>query len=282
MKNKTFLLVIGFLTGLAVGVFVWQKLVTAKLASENQQLREEAKKVAALTDENARLASEHVDPAELKRLRDGQTELIRLRGQAGQLRREAQEAKAAATRTAQQAAAQTPPTNQPTNDLPVETFTANVTANVSWGMAVVTGGWRLPSGKRGFVILQPSDPGDGSVLVMSRIVELPENLLAGFGLDSLKADGNAGRGSGILTVEQLQDLLKRLEKTEGVALHNAPQVTTPSGRQAQVQAVELHTTPSGQTYTTGQVIDVTPTIAADKQTVELVVGAQLNLPRTQK
>lgn len=279
MKSPKVLIAIGFVAGFGVGVFVWQQFVTARLAAENQQLREEVKMVAVLTDENVRLTSERIDPAELKRLRDGQAELLRLRGQVSQLRREAQDAKAAAAKAAQQMAAQTPPTAQPTNDLPVEIFTANATANVGWGMAVVTGGWRLPSGKRGFVLLQPSDAGDSSVLVNSRIVELPENLLASFGLDALKADGNAGRGNGILSAEQLQDLLKRLEKTEGVEVLMAPRVTTPSGRQAQVQAVDHHALPSGQTYTTGQIIEVTPTIAADKQSVELVVGAQLNLPR---
>ena len=129
MKNPKTLLVLGFLAGFGVGVLVWQQFVTARLATENQQLREEVKKVAALTNENARLAIERIDPAELKRLREGQSELPRLRGQVSQLRRDVQEAKAAAI-----AAARVPPpsatTNSEPDELPVETFTANVTASV--------------------------------------------------------------------------------------------------------------------------------------------------------
>jgi type II secretory pathway component GspD/PulD (secretin) len=59
----------------------------------------------------------------------------------------------------------------------------------------------------------------------------------------------------------------------------APRVTTLTGQQAQISVTESHALPSGQTYTTGPTIDVLPTILADKQTLELVVGVQLNLGR---
>jgi hypothetical protein len=59
----------------------------------------------------------------------------------------------------------------------------------------------------------------------------------------------------------------------------APRVTTLTGQQAQISLTESHALPSGQTYTTGPTIDVLPTIVADKQTLELVVGVQLNLGR---
>jgi len=96
----------------------------------------------------------------------------------------------------------------------------------------------------------------------------------------LKTDGNAGQGGSLLSAEQIEKFIRSVENKEGVEVLNAPQVSTPSRRQAQVQSVELHTSPSGQTYTTGQIIDVLPTISSDKLTVELVIGAQLHLPRT--
>jgi len=80
------LLAISFLAGFGGGVLVWQQFVTSRLAVENQQLREEANKVAGLSEENARFASKRIDPEELKWLRDGQAELLRLRGQVSQLR----------------------------------------------------------------------------------------------------------------------------------------------------------------------------------------------------
>jgi hypothetical protein len=283
MKSKTLLLVLGFLAGFGVGVFVWQKFVATKLATENQQLRAEAGKVAALSDENARLASERVDPAELKRLREGQAELIRLRGQAGQLRREAQEAKTAAAASARAVAqaSAAAPTAQPTNEVSVTTYTANAVVRVGWQMAAATGGWQLPSGKRGFVLLMPSDPGDGSVNIRSLVVQVPENLLASAGLDGLKADGNAGKGSGNLTPEQLQVLTSSFRKKEGVEITGGPNISVLSGNQGQITDTVPFTLPSGQTYNTGTAIEVTPTITPDKQGVEIVVGAQVNLPRTQ-
>jgi type II secretory pathway component GspD/PulD (secretin) len=113
-------------------------------------------------------------------------------------------------------------------------------------------------------------------------VELPNELIGRYGLDDLIADGQTSAGSGILTAEQTQRAIRDFEKTDGVDILAAPQVVTLSGRQAQVSVTQSHPLPSGQTYTTGPVIDVTPTIAADRQTVEFVVGAQLNLPREPK
>ncbi|MSU58640.1 MAG: hypothetical protein EXS35_10765 [Pedosphaera sp.] len=287
MRKSVFLLVVGFVAGFAAGVFVWQRAVVGKLESENQQLSGDAKKLAALTEENTRLAGERVDPAELKRLREGQAELLRLRGQVPQLRRELQAAKAeAAAAAALKSAAQFAEAKPETNDPPVDKFTVEVTAQVGWHMAVVTGGWRLPSGKRGFIFLQPTDMGDGTVHVQSHVVALPENLVASLGLEQLKSDGKTSNGSRIFTAEQIQRLIKGLQKPEGSEILegegeilSAPRVVVLSGNRAQIGVTQVHTLPSGQTYTTGPVIDVTPTIATDKQTVELVVGGQVNLPR---
>jgi hypothetical protein len=279
MKNSKLLLTVGFVIGFAAGVFVWQRFVTARLEAENLHLRDAAKKSAGLAEENARLANERIDPDELKRLRDGQADLLRLRGQMGQLRRELQTAQAAAAKAVTAPAESISPVNQETNELPVDTFTANVTATIGWKQMLVTGGWQLPSGKRGFVLLQPHVSEDGSVRVESRIFDVPDDLLAGLGLDQLRARDQAVVDGGILSVEDALALVKKLQKLEGVDLLTAPQVTTLNGRQAQISVTESHSLPSGQTYTTGPIIDVVPTIGADKQTVELVLGVQLNLGR---
>lgn len=243
---------------------------------EAGRLRVQLTDLESLRAENERLQKERVDPAELKRLRDGQAELVRLRGQTTQLRREAQEANSAAVRAqaaaqaAASAAAAATPTTAPTNALPPATYTASARLNVGWRTAAATGGWVLPSGKRGYVVVMPSDPGDGNVNVRALVFQVPEELLARAGLDGLKADGNAATGSGALTQEQLQVLTSSYRKKEGVELINAPQVSVASGNQAQVSVPE-----------SGLAIDVTPTITPDKQGVDIVVGAQLNLPRTQ-
>lgn len=154
--------------------------------------------------------------------------------------------------------------------MPVDSFTTHVTASVGWKQTLVTGGWPLSSGKRLFVLLEPATTAESnSVNVRLHSFEIPENLLTGLGLDGLKADASANHKSGIFSAEQTSSLLKTLETTDGVAVLAAPRVVTQSGRQAQVQVVDVIPLPSGQTYTTGPVVDIVPTIAPDRQTVEL-------------
>ncbi len=274
MKNKLIFLLVGFLAGLGAGIFIWQNLVTRPVTLENQQLHAEAGKVVALAEENARLVNERVDPAELKRLREGQAELVRLRGQTTQLRREAQEANSAAARAqvaaqAAAAAAATPPPAPTNNAAPTTAYTASATFRVGWRTAAATGGWVLPSGKRGFVILMPAEAGDGTVSIRSLVFQVPETLLAAAGLDGLKAEGNAANGGAALTTEQLQVLTSSYRKKEGVELMSAPQISVASGQSAQVSVAD-----------SGSTIAVTPTIMAENQGVEIAVNAQLNLPRS--
>jgi type II secretory pathway component GspD/PulD (secretin) len=117
------------------------------------------------------------------------------------------------------------------------------------------------------------------VQVVSRVFEVPDELLPGLGLDQLRTADQATAGNGLMSAEDALGFIKKLQNLDGVDLLNAPEVTTLNGRQAQISVTESHSLPSGQTYTTGPIIDVVPTIGADKQTVELVVGVQLNLGR---
>lgn len=278
MRNSKLLLTVGFVISFAAGVFVWQRFVTARLEAENLQLREAAKQAVALSEENARLANERIDPDELKRLRDGQAELLRLRGQVAQLRRETEDAKAAAAMAARARSKST--AEQPQlGESPVESFTNNVTASVGWNHTLATGGWRLASGNRLFVFLKPVPITDANtVLVQGKIAEVPEHLLSQLGLEGFKTDGQENTGN-IFSPEQSERLAKALEQTEGVKLLSAPRVGALSGQQALISVTKAHSLPTGESYTTGPTINVVPTIAPDRQTVELVVGAKLDLPR---
>jgi hypothetical protein len=55
-------------------------------------------------------------------------------------------------------------------------------------------------------------------------------------------------------------------------------ITTLSGRYAKVRTVDMHQTPPGEKYSTGPVIDIIPTIAADGQSVQLLISAHLDYP----
>ena len=58
--------------------------------------------------------------------------------------------------------------------------------------------------------------------------------------------------TGILTDPQFKVAIQALEQRDGVDELNAPEVTTESGRQAQIQAVDVQTIVTGQQITTSQ------------------------------
>ncbi len=104
---------------------------------------------------------------------------------------------------------------------------------------------------------------------------------------------------GILTDPQFQVVLRTLEQRPGVDLLSAPRVTTLSGRQAQMQTVDLRTVATGlnpqalippgitgrdenssQLYQTntmrfGAVLDVIPQLSADGYTISMTVMASV-------
>ena len=235
---------------------------------------DQVKDAEAMRAENTKLAGERVDPAELSRLRDGQTELLRLRGQVSQLRQRLNEAaKGIPNRN-------DTTTDSTTNDLSpqslVDTYTSKAVAKVAWQQTAVTGGWKLPSGNRGFVLLQPMpDSNSGAVVVRAQILEIPENLMPT--LSDLKAEERESNGFGVLSNEQTRSLLASVGKTDGATILAAPQVTTLSGRQAQIQVIEMFNGQNGQSYFTGPIVEVTPTISPDNQTVEIAVETKLNV-----
>ena len=273
MRRSTLLLIAGFALGFGLGFFVWQKQVGNQLREENARLRDQVKNAEALRAENAKLTSERIDPAELNRLRDGQTELLRLRGQVSQLRQQVNVAQAGAPR-AQAVAPTSPPTTDESAHSPVETYTAKATATVGWRQIVATGGWKLPSGNRGVVLLQPmaDDSNPGTVLVRAQILEIPESLMTG--LDALKAGDKESTGYSVLAPEQARTLMAGVKQTEGASVVATPSVTTASGGQAQISVTEQFTGPNGESLSTGPVLDVTPTIAADGQSVQLNFDAR--------
>jgi type II secretory pathway component GspD/PulD (secretin) len=277
MRRSTLLLITGFVLGFGLGFFVWQKQIGNRLREENARLRALAHDAEKLRTENTKLTRERVEPAELNRLRDGQTELLRLRGQVSQLRQRVNEAQAAASRT--NTTRQSDATNE-SAEPPVETYTAKATAVLGKGQSLVTGGWKTESGNRIFVVTLPTPAeGDNTVLVRSQIVELPEQLVTQLRLDGLKSESAAANANGIFSAEETARLFANLKSQEGVNILSAPQVLTASGMQAQISVTDVREQPNGQKYTTGPIINVTPTVSANKQQVELVLDAQVNLPK---
>ncbi|MDB6021053.1 MAG: Peptidase BlaR1 [Pedosphaera sp.] len=97
---------------------------------------------------------------------------------------------------------------------------------------------------------------------------------------------------GILTKEQFQQMIKALEQRDGVDELNAPEVTTESGRQAEMQAATMLSIVTGlkssqdsqgkvndfyqtESLPFGPTIDVMPRVSADEKSLEMKVIANV-------
>ena len=213
--RKTFQIVVVLfvLTGV-IAIVVWQQQMTRRLEAEQTRLRTTAAELDALREENSRLTQTQIAPGELEKLRKAQSELLRLRDEASRLRQQLKEAQQSKRVVAANPPATAPTPGEEETTAPVENFTATVRASLASRQTLVTGGWTLPGGKRGLVFVQPvfGDSPDlaGQVLVQTRFVELPDEALAGAGLEALRASGKETSGNTTLTPEQSAVLLKAL------------------------------------------------------------------------
>ncbi len=271
---------------LCITAFV-QYQALRKLNAEGERLR------ALLADAHARAEAERAAGAaqptegERERLRAERAELVRLRGQVADLRRDLKGMEQAMARAS--AAAKT---NRPAAG-PVQSFVANVQATVPLQQTLVTGGWKLPSGNHALFFIEPvvvdeagnvrapspSANSPGQVSVQTRIVELSEEALTRHGLTGLKSDAAETGGQLLLTYAQQRQILDGLEQEEGVNILAAPRVVTLSGRQAQVKVVETTMVLAGESFETGPLLDLVPTVAADGRSIDMRVSAQMRLRR---
>jgi RNA polymerase sigma factor (sigma-70 family) len=232
-----------------------------------RELDQASANLAALQNENARLNR-------------NASELLRLRGEVTRLRGEVNAAKEVNRNQLKDASSQIRDDGSVTNHWsPVETYTATARISMRWGQAMVTGGWKTPSGKRAFVLATPKRGEDAAQLeIQSRLVEIPEDTIASFGLARFLTDSKDVETTGLLTADEYEALLSTAADTEGVELVAAPAVSTVSGRQAQIQLGNLMLLSSGEEYSLGPAMDFVPTVSADGQSVDLLIIAKINYP----
>ncbi len=276
----------GTAVALVVGLSVWQAQVSRRLKEERDALSARAAAVDELHAENSRLKQTQIDPDELNRLRKNAAELLRLRGETAQLRQQLKtlrESKPPAP--AKESAPAVLSVESP--DGPVQTFTSTVNVLLAPGQSVVTGGWRLPDGKRGVVLVEPSfvsATGDllngpvsgGQVVIQARFVELSDEVMVKAGLDSLKADAKETSGHGVLDARQAKDMIALLEASQGVNVLSAPRVLTLEGRQAQINVSQTKTINDVQVEL-GPSLDVVPRVSADGRATDLSIVARIRL-----
>jgi type II secretory pathway component GspD/PulD (secretin) len=133
------------------------------------------------------------------------------------------------------------------------------------------------------VLNQPAQ----QVNIRAKFVEMPNDQVPALLGDITITTNREEASTGILTAPQARRLFKQLEQTKGVEILTAPDVTTVSGRQAQLQTVEIRTIVTGAVpvvtngVTTnifqtsalpyGPSLDVVPYVAADGYTVQLTL-----------
>lgn len=127
-------------------------------------------------------------------------------------------------------------------------------------------------------VLNVSPP---QVVIETKFVEVDAANANGAGFEWLPGGAPTGTTvSGILTDAQYRAAVTRLDSLGGTETLATPRVTTLSGRQAQIQAVQLQAIVDPVSQTTndvpfGPTLDVIPHVSADDQNIELTVVASL-------
>ncbi|PYM11275.1 MAG: hypothetical protein DME18_14415 [Verrucomicrobia bacterium] len=137
------------------------------------------------------------------------------------------------------------------------------------------------------------------ILIEAKFMEMPTDAARKLGLDLPPPDATTNTWTRVLSAAQMQTFLRSALQQTGADILSAPKVTTLSGRQTQITAVEIKTivdgiqppalTPPGiqhtndvaaQVYRTSQVpvgptLDLVPYVAADGYTIHLSAMPQV-------
>lgn len=280
-KRKASLLTAAILGGIGIPI-VLLKIAKDRLTSMSAVLAEQSEKLAALSDENATLTQFAVDPKDLARLQKEHDELMRLGSEVATLRRKELE-KPSQPPTANADSADPPNPAELSEDLEtrVVSFRADFNVDLERGESLTAGGWSVAPGKRGLFVVTPevvkqADQTQGAqVMIKTKFLEAPEELLVDLGLEQLLVNGNESALGHALSAERTRELLSALKDVDGVAVVSSPSVITLDGRQAQVKAQDTRSI-DGEIYEIGPKVDLLPTVSSDATSINLSVVAELS------
>lgn len=257
----------------ATPIFVQQATIR-KQAAELGSLRDASAELDRARIENARLAGSQVDSNEVVRLRDGYRELMRLRAEVARLRRQATTVEAADSSAAEADEA----ASQIGGDSTPGSYRAELTATVSLGATLVTGGWEIAPGRRCLILLRPElmDTGsrvDRQILVTSTFAEASEEVWFELGLEHLFAETSLVSDAYVADPSEAKAILERLKDAENASILAAPRVGVFDGQQAQISS--LGRGPGSWSGLVSATADVIPRLTADGNAVDLTVLAEL-------
>jgi hypothetical protein len=266
---------LGAISALAIGGFaialILQSQALERARDKNGSLQQQIQELSQdLSGVKAQFAKAQVDQDELERLRRGQSELLRLRGEVTALR---EASKLAARQSAPPATGSSiPPEATPG----VTRLQASVRAQVGSGETLLTGGWTSKPGNRIFILATPVVQGDDAdqVEVTAKVIQVADAALAKVGLDASAVEGRESSLKQVLPADKAKQLVDLLREADGVDLLAQPRVTTSDGEQAQVQ---IDPEASGTATHSGWLaITVVPVILGDKTTIDFSFQARIN------
>jgi hypothetical protein len=234
-------------------------LPTAMIWKQNRDLRREiaalrpvASEADRLRAENAALARTQIDTNELARLKAGQSELLRLRGQFARLRQQP----ATPPRQPSKPATEATP-SESTNATRV--FNSSVKARIPSGRTLAVGGWSHEPGKRAIAFVVPTvggaPNGPGQITVTATLVEMPDEVWDRLGLSSQTTGTVQNPLESVLDAEQARSFFNTLTNNAGVNIVGSPRVSSAGGVPA---TVSISNTDKGTSQSFSLLSNLTP------------------------
>lgn len=158
-------------------------------------------------------------PAEAAPRITDSAELTRLRAENARLREQLDAAFATLIETSDSLDATRSALDRLRRPLELDLSSSTLRANLSPGEGVVTGGHRLPDGRRLFALVATDARADGAVDVAGRFFAVPEELVPALGLQTLVTEAaNTLQHGEVWVREELESVATRLEQTPSARL----------------------------------------------------------------
>jgi len=151
-------------------------------------------------------------------------------------------------------------------------LSSSLHAELKSGEVVVTGGYKLADGTRLYAFIQPTveqSNGADVVRVASKIMMLPDALSSKVGLDNLATNAaNTIQHGEVWTADEQWSVFSAIGETPGVRGINVTGATVPTGTSSVIEAGELR-------------LKVTPTVGADRESMDFEVRLEQAQPKAQ-
>ena len=230
-----------------------------KLRTEQDALLEQlAEQSAALSNAQQLVGAKE---AELEAARGSNQDLMRLRGEVARLRRDFAQPTARSNSTNKPATRSNPP------------LITNVRTQVPAGSSMVVGGWNWSEGRRTLMFLTPvveEEPGgERVVLVQTKLAQIPELMLAEFGLGRF-ATSDDPEAHEMMTAARVQELLDHEIQTNDKAVVMNAQVRIGDGQ-------KMNLGMGTEKLTEGVIMEISPTVLPDGQ-IDLTLAVKQRPP----